>query len=304
MYLNNPSETKRSAFYSGNLKNSTEIYEWLVGVTDGDGTFYFNKNKTGVWVFTFKFCNSNYNLRLLYYIKSFLKVGSILVSNSKVNTAEFRIHNIQLIIQYILPIFDNYPLLTSKHYHYNLFKQAILVMANPYLSKEMKDKLISELKSNSLNDIPTDYVSPAWPGNSINSNQDAKKVITKSWLIGYTEAEGSFYIEKKGPRLAHVFEITQKLDIIVLEAIAMVFQVKVTNKKTYNTVLVTSNKNIQFIVKYYHKTMKGMKSLEYRIWARSFNKQYKNYEYMKKIKNLMRNIRSIRIDKNFKMKCR
>ena len=34
--LNNPSETKRSAFYSGNLKNSTEFNEWLVGVTDGD----------------------------------------------------------------------------------------------------------------------------------------------------------------------------------------------------------------------------------------------------------------------------
>ena len=72
----------------------------------------------------------------------------------------------------------------------------------------MKDKLISELKSNSLNDIPTDYVSPACPGNSINSNQDAKKVISKYWLIGFTEAEGSFYILKKGPQqLVHAFEI-------------------------------------------------------------------------------------------------
>ena len=50
--INNPSETKRSAFYprlskeegSGFIKNSTEFKEWLVGITDGDGTFYFNKN--------------------------------------------------------------------------------------------------------------------------------------------------------------------------------------------------------------------------------------------------------------------
>ena len=83
----------------------------------------------------------------------------------------------------------------------------------------------------------------------------------------------------------------------------MIFQVNVTKGKTYNAVLVSSNKNITFIVKYYHKTIKGMKALEYKIWARSFNKQYKNYEYMFKIKNLMQNIRSIRLDKNFKVKC-
>ena len=302
--LNNPSETKRSAFYNGVFKNSTEFNEWLVGITDGDGTFYFNKNKKGVWGFTFKIGQSNYNLRLLYHIKSVLKVGSISVPNSKDNTAEFRIRDIQHIIQYILPIFDKYPLLTSKHYHYSLFKEAIIIMANPSLDKEMKDKLISDIKSKSLNGIPTDYVSPAWPSNTVNSIQEAKKVITKYWLIGFTEAEGSFYIVKKGPqRLVHAFEITQKLDIIVLEAIAMIFQVKVTKKKTYNTVIVSSIKDIQFIVKYYHNTMKGMKALEYRIWTRSFNKQNKNYEYMMKIQNLMRNIRSIRLDKNFKMKC-
>ena len=83
----------------------------------------------------------------------------------------------------------------------------------------------------------------------------------------------------------------------------MIFQVNVTKGKTYNAVLVSSNKNIPFIVKYYHKTIKGMKALEYKIWARSFNKQYKNYEYMFKIKNLIQNIQSILLDKNFKVKC-
>lgn len=49
--------------------------------------------------------------------------------------------------------------------------------------------------------------------------------------------------------------------------------------------------------------MKGMKSLEYRIWARSFSKENKNFESLSKVQNLMRNIRSIRLDKNFKIKC-
>ena len=43
-----PSETTRSKFTSGNVKNSTDFYKWLVGVTDGDGTFFFYKNQKGV----------------------------------------------------------------------------------------------------------------------------------------------------------------------------------------------------------------------------------------------------------------
>ena len=206
--LKNSSETERSAFYSGALKNSTENIEWLVGITDGAGIFQFSKTNKGVWIFTFKIVQSKTNLRLLYYIKSMLCVGSVSISNSNDNIAEFRIRKIHHIIKYILPIFDKYPLLTSKHYNYSFFKEAILIMANPSLSKEMKDKLISEIKSKCLNGIPTDYVSPAWPGKTVNSIQDAKKVISKYWLIGFTEAEGSFYILKKGPQqLVHAFEI-------------------------------------------------------------------------------------------------
>ena len=94
------------------------------------------------------------------------------------------------------------------------------------------------------------------------------------WLVtGFTEAEGSFYlVAKSSQRLVHAFEITQKLDVIVLEAIARILKIKVIKKKTYFTVKATGSNEIEFIVKYYFKTMKGMKALEYRIWGRSFNK--------------------------------
>jgi hypothetical protein len=139
-----------------NIKKS--FYQWLVGMTDGDGTFHFSKTKKGIWSFTFKIAQSNYNLRLLYYIKSMLGVGSVSVPNSKDNTAEFRIRNIQHIIQYVLPIFDTFPLLTSKYFYYKLFREAILIMNDSTLSKEEKDKQISHLKSQTM---PLNYISPA-----------------------------------------------------------------------------------------------------------------------------------------------
>ena len=272
--LKNSSETERSAFYSGALKNSTENIEWLVGITDGAGIFQFSKTNKGVWIFTFKIVQSKTNLRLLYYIKSMLCVGSVSISNSNDNIAEFRIRKIHHIIQYILPIFDKYPLLTSKYFSYILFKKAILIMNDSSLSKEAKDQLISEIKSQSL---PDNYISPAWKdvNNTVSSVSDATKIMSKSWLIGFTEAEGSFYLVKKGPmRLSHAFEITQKLDRIVLEAISLIFGIKVTPKKTYFTVVTTNSKAISRIIDYYFKTMKGMKALEYRIWARSFTSPF------------------------------
>ena len=46
----NSSETTRSAFQRENTKYcaSKEDYQWLVGVTDGDGSFYFAQTPKGV----------------------------------------------------------------------------------------------------------------------------------------------------------------------------------------------------------------------------------------------------------------
>ncbi|KAH0439592.1 hypothetical protein IEQ34_025757 [Dendrobium chrysotoxum] len=245
----------------------------VLGLTDGDGTFYFAKTKKGV---------------LVQY--------QYLTLKRRLLDIEFEISN----ILYILPIFDAYPLLTSKSFSYSLFQKAILIMNDYSLSKskEEKDRLITNLKSQTL---PENSISPAWKivNNTVSSLSDAMKVMTKSWLIGFTEAEGSFYIVKKGPaRLVHAFEITQKLDCIVLKAIALILGLKVTQKKTYITVVTTNSESIQNIADYYFQTMKA---LEYRIWARSFEKK-KDFASMTKAQDLMRNIRSIRLDKNLKMK--
>jgi hypothetical protein len=48
--------------------------------------------------------------------------------------------------------------------------------------------------------------------------------------------------------------------------------------------------------------MKGMKALEFRIWAKSFQNNKGDYIELNKVRNIMRNIRSIRLDKNCRIK--
>jgi hypothetical protein len=129
--------------------------------------------------------------------------------------------------------------------------------------------------------------------------------MSKSWLVGFTEAEGSFYLVTKSiGRIVHAFEITQKLDKIVLDAISYLLDLTVVKKKTYYTVGTTNARRVAKIILYFHNSMKGMKALEYRIWSRSFNKIKAGsvrFDYLTKVRNQMRNIRTIRLDKNFKI---
>ena len=124
--------------------------------------------------------------------------------------------------------------------------------------------------------------------------------MSKQWLIGFTEAEGSFYLVKKDcKRIIQMFEITQKHDKIVLEAIAKILSMKVYNKKTYYTCISTSKENIQGIIQSFSNTIKGVKSLEFKLWSRSFTKRlsYSQLEDLQikinKIRNKHKDINSL-----------
>ena len=296
----NSSETKRGVSYNRSGKEYTEFCQWLVGVTDGDGTFHFSEQNPGKWIFYFKISQSSYNLRLLYYIKKMLGVGEVRVATD--GMAEFRIRDTKLLLQHIIPLFDQHRLLTSKYFNYDLFKQGLLTTANSSLTTDQKHAILDELKRQIR---PRDYISPQWSNSPRPmSLLDAENIMSKAWLVGFTEAEGSFYLFTKGPeRMVHAFEITQKLDRIVLDAAALLLGARVRVKNTYCTVYVDTARDIPAIVAFYHNTMKGMKSLEYRIWARSFGKMKAGTErfvYLTKVREQMRNIRSIRLDKAFK----
>jgi Cytochrome C and Quinol oxidase polypeptide I/LAGLIDADG endonuclease len=284
--------------------NKEEFYRWFVGFTDGDGSFTIygqkTKNNKIKWNLFFKLSQSSYNLRALYYIKKRLGYGSVQIE-SKSTMADFRIRNKEIINKVIFPIFDKYPLLTSKYFEYLKFKKAYSILINNDLSNEEKDNLLIKLKSL---EIPEDYISPVWNkiNNKVENTEDAKVVMSKYWLIGFTEAEGSFYLTKKSnSRLVHVFEITQKLDLIVLESVAHILGISVRNIKLYNTVVTTNSRSINNIIEYYKNTMKGMKASEFRIWAKSYMKYKGDFEKLNKTRELIRKIRLIRLDKNYRI---
>jgi hypothetical protein len=190
-----------------NKNNKAWFEQWLVGVTDGDGTFSIVR-QNNKWNLAFKITQSRYNLRLLYYIKKELGVGSVTKDSTK---AQFFIRDRKKLNEIIFPIFDKYPLLTSKMFNYDKFKQAYSVLEDVNLTKEEKDIKLFELKDRA---IPENYISPAWEKASLplSSVNDINDVMSKPWLIGFIEAEGSFYLAGplRGPASKDVNRIVPK----------------------------------------------------------------------------------------------
>jgi hypothetical protein len=76
-------------------------------------------------------------------------------------------------------------------------------------------------------------------------------------------------VSKEQSRIVHGFGLTQKLDKIVLEGIKFILhiptEVKFKSKHNYCILETTNSRAIENIIKYFYNTMKGMKSVEYRI---------------------------------------
>jgi hypothetical protein len=265
--------------------------QWLVGFTDGDGNFSITYQQSK-WGLAFKLTQSRYNLRVLNYVKKELGVGSITKDNTK---GQFFIRDRKIIENKLLPIFDKYPLLTTKHFDYINFKKALFILNDVNINKEDKDKKLLILKNSKP---PLHYKSPVWSSVNlpIKSVNCIKHIMSKPWVVGFIEAEGSFYLTSKdSTRIVHGFGLTQKLDSIVLESIGLTLHlsnsVKYKELHNYYILDTTNSRAIENIIKYFHNTMKGIKSVEYRIWARSYIKHKGNYEKLSNIREIIRNMR-------------
>ena len=124
-------------------QNKELFYQWLVGFTDGEGTFSIAYHN-GKWSLTFKLSQHEYNKRLLYFIKSQLGVGHI---HKEPNTkmVSYRLTDRKKLAEIIFPIFDKYSLLTSKYFNYLKFKEAYRILEEANFTKSKKDNLMFDL---------------------------------------------------------------------------------------------------------------------------------------------------------------
>ena len=185
-YTQSLSEKKGS---SCSFWDEENFLQWFVGLSDAESNFFINtilkKDKVTISSFSFMFKIELHkdDEGVLKYIHSKLAIGNVRLYK---NVCIFNITDREG-IKLIISIFDKYNLNTTKHLDYLDFKEAFNLYINKYknLSADSVKKTILGFK----NKMNTNRVNFDRPENS-------KIVITKSWLLGFIEGDGSFFVRR------------------------------------------------------------------------------------------------------------
>lgn len=205
---------------------------WVTGITDGEGSFYVSMIKSCTLsnvrghkiTVTFKIDQKEDSAGILYDLSRFFECGTVIVDNRGYKS--YKVSNIDLIINHILPHFDKYPLITSKQLNYLSFKSIVKLLKNKeHLTNDGLNK-IKEIR-NTMNSRRT-FLEKWIYLNSINN-----RVLDPHWLQAFIDGEGSFQfgiatrISRGRPYMATTptMEIGQNThDVIVLKWIKEYFE--------------------------------------------------------------------------------
>jgi hypothetical protein len=165
---------------NSNNKNQypSSFVQWFVGFCDAESSFYIVKNNIK---FRFSITLHRDDLAVLEFLQNSLNCGNIYTYQNKI---VFRITKKEEIETILFPIFDTFPLNSTKYFNYEIFKQVF------YLKKDKFHKTpegLSKIQNilNQLNKRRTaEFVQP-----------DSHTIrITPDWLLGFIEGDGCFYL--------------------------------------------------------------------------------------------------------------
>ena len=166
-------------------KNTFDFDTWFVGFSDAESSFNIvpkQDSKGNINRFTFMFVIGLHldDYEALNYIQNKLNIGVVRIAKDECKFVVTKKEDISKLIY----LFDRHNLNTSKYLDYLDFRKAFTLYFNREgeLTEVLKNKIL-ELKDG-MNKKRIDFNMPA----------DHKVIVTKSWLLGLIEGEGSFQL--------------------------------------------------------------------------------------------------------------
>ena len=244
-----------------------QFIAFLVGLIDGDGYISITKTTKGFITIRLVICLSLEDISSLEYIFSVLKIGKIQIYRDIKNPiCKLTINKTDL--QEII-----FPLLI----HHNIFfltesRRAQFDLAMFILKNEIKHyNQISQIK-----EIPTIFELPKTAIEYISLD------FFKNWLVGFTNAEGSFCMKKNNDGC---FQLKQRIHLQLFEAFKLLFNTKRNNSiemDRYIQFSVSSKTDIQTVINFFSFSglhpLIGLKNIQYFKWLKSLQNsiRYKN----------------------------
>lgn len=229
-----------SKFYPNHPKPTQSFLEWLIGFTEGDGSFTVTKRGTLQFVIT----QSSVDVQVLYYIMENLGFGKVIQQSKSIKTHRFIVQDISNIFLICL-IFNGNMVFFTRNSRFLTF----LSVYND-LALRMKLQIINPV-FNTL--LPT---------------------LQDHWLAGFTDAEGCFSLSllsnSTGYRLRFLLSQKWEVNKSVLQHIASLFGVGTISPHSVPNnweFIVNGVKNTSHLLSYFDTHVLYSKKKEsYNLW--------------------------------------
>ena len=242
---------------------------FLVGLIDGDG--YIQITKTGKGYIAIKLVISIHlnDISTLQYIHSVIGLGNITIyKDNKSPTCRLFISRTDL-QEVLFPLLLHHNIFFLTETRNNQFNTAIVIL---------------ERNIKTFDEIPNINISKRFdltnnPGNYL------KLTFFKNWVVGFTMAEGSFFVKNNNDGC---FQLKQKLHSNLFESLKLLFN---TNRKLgiennmYSQFSVSSKADIQIVIDFFSfsglHALVGLKGISYAKWLHDLknSNRYKNLNY-------------------------
>ena len=232
--------------YPKNKIPSNEFLTWLIGFTEGDGSFVISKTRNNL---AFVISQSTEDIEILNYILKELGFGKINKQGQRVSRYIVQdISNLYLIIL----LFNGNIILPSRKKNFKDFLE------------NFNNKILTgKIKTSTIDKNPINYqVSEIYPS------------LTNSWLSGFTDAEGCFTVSflknSNAFRLRYILSQKGDINLPILSKFILLFNAGVLEahsvKSNYSYIL-SGVKNCNNVYDYFYNfPLKSKKALSLELW--------------------------------------
>jgi hypothetical protein len=213
---------------------SQSFLEWLVGFTEGDGSFIVNNRGTSIFVIT----QSTVDIQLLKYIQQVLGFGRVIKQGP--STSRYVVEDVAS-VTLLIALFNGNLVFPLKQASFALYLEAF--------NKRSQAQVV-------------EFISPL-----------VKPTFNDSWLSGFTDAEGCFNCSLLGNSTAYRFRFLLaqlgKINLPVLTHITTLIGgvVRPHSKSNVNELIVNGARNTERVFEYFDNSpLKSKKAISYKIW--------------------------------------
>lgn len=242
---------------------------FLVGFIDGDGYIQITKTTKGFIAIKLAISTHLKDISTLAYIRSILNIGKITIYKDNRNPTCKLIINKTDLQEVLFPLLLYHNLFFLTETRNNQFNTAMVIL-------EQDIKRFDTIPN--ISNIPKLFY-------VVNPENYVKLSFFKNWIVGFTMAEGSFFIKSNNDGC---FQLKQRIHTRLFEAFKLVFN---TNRKIaiennmYNQFFVSSKADIQTVINFFSFSglhpLIGLKGISYLKWLNDLKtgNGYNNLNY-------------------------